>query len=45
VAEESVPAETAPQRKPRRARAPKAGAKSGTRRASARRKTKEPAEP
>jgi uncharacterized LabA/DUF88 family protein len=42
--EEAAPVEPTPQRKPRKARAARAGTKSGTRRASGRRKAKEPAE-
>jgi uncharacterized LabA/DUF88 family protein len=42
--EEAVPEEAAPQRKPRKPRPAKAGTKSGTRKASARRKAKEPAD-
>jgi uncharacterized LabA/DUF88 family protein len=45
VVEEVAAVETAPQRKPRKPRAAKSGAKSGTRKASPRRKAKEPAEP
>ena len=44
VIEEVVPVEPAPQPKARKPRAPKAGAKSGKRKTSTRRKTKEPAE-
>jgi hypothetical protein len=42
--EDLVPAESAPQSKPRKPRAPKAGAKTSKRKPSTRRKTKEPAE-
>jgi uncharacterized protein (TIGR00288 family) len=42
--EEAAPVEPAPHRKPRKPRAAKSGTKSGTRRASTRRKAKEPAE-
>jgi uncharacterized LabA/DUF88 family protein len=44
VVEEVVPQEPTPQPKPRKPRAPKAGAKTGKRKASTRRKAKEPAE-
>jgi len=44
VIEEVVPVETTPQPKTRKARTPKAGAKSGKRKTSRRTKTKEPAE-